>query len=151
MIKKGHCVLLPANSVSGYTNLHLSPLGVVLQQDSRQCTIVDCSYFGVNDKTVPLAPHKAMQFGRALPCLFRKIHEANPRFKSVYLSTGDIADGFYQIGLRTNDAIRLGVVFPSRPGVRQLITVSSVLPMGWKESPPAFCTATETVSDLANN
>ena len=24
------------------------------------------------------------------------------------------------------------------------------LPMGWKNSPPIFCTATETVADLAN-
>jgi len=151
MIKKGHWVLLPADALSQYTDLRLSPLGVVPQHDRRPRTIVDYSYFGVNDETLALAPHEAMQFGRALPRLLRKIHEANPRFGPVYLSTVDIADGFYRIGLRPDDALRLGVLFPSRKGERQLIAVPLVLPMGWKESPPAFCAATETVADLANN
>lgn len=151
MIKKGHWVLLPADALSHYTDLRLSPLGVVPQHDRRPRTIVDYSYFGVNDETIALAPHEAMQFGRALPRLLRKIHEANPRFGPVYLSTVDIADGFYRIGLRPDDALRLGVLFPTRHGERQLIAVPLVLPMGWKESPPSFCAATETVADLANN
>ena len=70
-----------------------------------------------------------MQFGRALPQLLRKIHEANPWFGPVYLSTVDIADGFFRIGLRPDDALRLGVLFPSREGERQLIAVPLVLPM----------------------
>ena len=151
MIKKGLWMLLPANSVSGYTNLHLSPLGVVPQQDSEPRIIADYSHLGVNDKTVPLAPHEATQFSRALPRLLRKFHETNPWFGPVYLSTIDIADGFYQIGLQPNNAIRLGVLFPSRFGKRQLIAVPLVVLMGWKELPPVFCTATETVVDLANN
>ena len=132
MIKKGHWVLLPADALSQYTDLRLSLLGVVPQHDRRPRTIVDYSYFGVNDETLALAPHEAMQFGRALPRLLRKIHEANPRFGPVYLSTVDIADGFYRIGLRPDDALRLGVLFPSRKGERQLIAVPLVLPMGWK-------------------
>jgi hypothetical protein len=31
-----------------------------------------------------------------------------------------------------------------------LNAVPMVLPMGWMESPPAFCTVTETIADLAN-
>ena len=31
-----------------------------------------------------------------------------------------------------------------------LIAVPMVLPMGWMESPPTFCTVTETIADLAN-
>ena len=31
-----------------------------------------------------------------------------------------------------------------------LIAVPMVLPMGWMESPPAFCTVTETIADLAD-
>ena len=83
--------------------------------------------------------------------MLQKIHEANPLFGPVYLSTLDIANEFYQIGLRLNNAILLGVLFPSRPGKQQLIAVPLVLQMGWKESPPAFCAATETVANLANN
>ena len=31
-----------------------------------------------------------------------------------------------------------------------MIAIPLTLPMGWKKSPPLFCTATETVADLAN-
>ena len=31
-----------------------------------------------------------------------------------------------------------------------MIAIPLTLPMGWKNSPPLFCTATETVADLAN-
>ena len=32
-----------------------------------------------------------------------------------------------------------------------LVAFPLVLPMGWKNTPPIFCTATETVTDLANH
>ena len=150
MIKKGHWVLLPADLIRRDPNLRLSPLGVVPQRDRRPRTISDYSYFGVNDDTVPMAYRSAMQFGRALPRLLQRIHESNPKFGPVYLSKIDIADGFYRIGLRPDGALRLGVLFPSRPNERQLIGIPLVLPMGWAESPPAFCSSTETVADLAN-
>ena len=31
-----------------------------------------------------------------------------------------------------------------------MVATLLILPMGWKNSPPLFCTATETVADLAN-
>ena len=150
MIKKGHWVLLPADLVRANRNLRLSPLGVVPQRERRPRTISDYSYFGVNDDTVPLAHQSAMQFGRTLPRILQRIHESNPKYGPVFLSKIDIADGFYRIGLRPADALRLGVLFPSRPHERQLIGIPLVLPMGWAESPPAFCSSTETVADLAN-
>jgi hypothetical protein len=151
MIKKGHWVLLPASDVLDTEELRLSPLGVVPQRERRPRTISDYSYFGVNDETLNLAPPEAMQFGKALQRILQTVHDANPRFGPVHLSTVDIADGFYRMNLRPQDALRLGVLFPSRPGERQLIGIPLVLPMGWTESPPAFCAATETVADLANN
>ena len=36
------------------------------------------------------------------------------------------------------------------PGETPLVAFPLVLPMGWTESPPYFCVATETVADLAN-
>lgn len=151
MIRKGHWVLLPAEDVIDIPELRLSPLGVVPQRERRPRTISDYSFFGVNADTVPLAPKEAMQFGKALPRILRQILDANPKFGPVYLSKIDIADGFYRLGLQPKDALRLGVIFPSRPGERQLIGIPLVLPMGWSESPPAFCAATETVADLANH
>ena len=150
MIKKGHWTLLPARLLIDQPDLRLSPLGVVPQRDRRPRTISDYSYFGVNEDTVPLAPQEAMQFGRALPRILQKIHDANPRFGPVQMAKIDIADGFYRIGIRPSDALKLAVLFPTRRGEEPLVGVPLTLPMGWKESPPAFCTATETAADLAN-
>ena len=151
MIKKGHWTLLPAQLLISHPDLRLSPLGVVPQRDRRPRTISDYSYWGINEDTLPLAPQEAMQFGRALQRLLQKIHDANPRYGPVYLSKVDIADGFYRIGVRAQDALKLAVLFPAREAGERLIGVPLTLPMGWKESPPAFCTATETVADLANS
>ena len=151
MIKKGHWTVLPARLLLDQPDLRLSPLGVVPQRDRRPRTISDYSYFGVNEDTVPLAPQEAMQFGRALQRILQRLHDANPRYGPVYLAKVDIADGFYRIGIRPADALKLAVLFPTRKGEEPLIAIPLTLPMGWKESPPAFCTATETVADLANH
>ena len=68
----------------------------------------------------------------------------------MYLSKIDVADAFYRVHLNPADSIRLGVLFPLEKGERQLIGFPLVLPMGWAESPPAFCAATETIADLTN-
>ena len=92
----------------------------------------------------------AMQYGRALDCLIREIVYADPALGYVYLLKADVSDGFYCIGLRPTDAPKLGLIFPSGKGEDQMLAIPLTLPMGWKNSPPLFCTATETVADLAN-
>ena len=44
-----------------------------------------------------------------------------------------------------------GSRFPSHLGSPPLVALPLVLPMGWTESPPYFCSATETIADLAND
>jgi hypothetical protein len=68
----------------------------------------------------------------------------------VYLSKIDIADRSYHIAIRPDDIPKLAIIFPNREGEEQLIGLPLVLSMGWKQSPPLFTTATETVADLAN-
>ena len=150
MLKKMQWTLLPADLVTGLQHLRLSPLGVVPQHDRRPRTIVDYTFHGVNDDTVPLAPLDAMQFGRALHRILSQILRADPRFGSVYLSKVDIADGFYRIWLLPRDIPKLGVTFPTLPGEPQLIAFPLTLPMGWVASAPYFCAATKTIADLAN-
>jgi hypothetical protein len=62
----------------------------------------------------------------------------------------DISDGFYRIALNVDDIPKLGVAFPSPPGHKPLVPFPLVLPMGWKNSPPIFSAATETIADLTN-
>ena len=68
----------------------------------------------------------------------------------MQLSKIDISNGFHRIGMCPTDAMRLAVLFPSQPGKEKLVGIPLTLPMGWAESPPAFCAVKEMVADLAN-
>ena len=152
MIEKGQWLVLPYKVVRDLLpNLRLSPPGVVPQRNRRPRWIGDYSWSGVNEDTVPLAPTHAMQFGNAIHRILRHLLLANPIHGPVSLSKFDIADGFYRIKLNARDIPTLGVVFPSKSVREPLVALPLVLPMGWVNSPPIFCAATETAADLANN
>ena len=151
MIEKGQWVVLPYSVAKHLPGLHLSPPGVVPQRERRPRWICDLSFYGINDDTLPIVPPEAMQFGHALDRYLRELILADPALGPVYLLKLDIADGFYRLALNIEDIPKLGVVFPTRPGQEPLVALPLVLPMGWKNSPPAFCVATETAADLAND
>ena len=150
-VEKGYWMVLPYRLVRDLPQLRLSPLGVVPQRERRPRLIVDYTFNGVNDDTVKLMPAEAMQFGRALERILYAIHHANPHHGPVYVAKTDLSDGFYRVPLSTSGVPKLGVILPRFPNEEQLVAFPLVLPMGWVESPPAFCAATETVADLANN
>ena len=91
-----------------------------------------------------------MQYGQALDCLIREIVYGDPALGYVYVLKADVSDGFYCIGLRPEDAPKLGLILPSGEEEEPMVAIPITLPMGWKNSPPLFCMATETVADLAN-
>ena len=91
-----------------------------------------------------------MQYGRALDRLIREIVYTDPALGYVYLLKADISEGFYRIGLRPEDAPKLGLIFPSGEEEEPMVAIPLTLPMGWKNSPTLFYTATKTVADLAN-
>ena len=150
MIAKGQWLVLPAHAVKDLPGLRLSPPGVIPQRDRRPRWICDYSWWGVNDDTLPLAAMESMQFGHALERILREILLSNPAFGPVQLMKVDISDGFYRIDVNVDDVPKLGVVFPTEDGEEPLVAFPLVLPMGWKNSPPIFSTATETITDIAN-
>jgi hypothetical protein len=150
MINKGQWVILPAKAVLHLPGLQLSPPGVVPQRSHCPHWICDCSWWGVNKDTLPLAVMEAMQFGWSLEQILHEILFANLAHGLVHMIKLDISDGFYLVGLNIDDIPKLGVVFPMLPGDKPLITFPLVLPMGWMNSPPVFLTATETIADIAN-
>lgn len=152
MIQKGQWVILPASVAKRLPGLRISPPGVVPQRGRRPRWICDYTWSGVNQDTLPLAALDAMQFGHALERILREILLANAAHGHVYMTKTDLSDGFYRVGVEPDDVPKLGVIFPSRPGQEEaLVALPLVLPMGWKNSPPIFSTATETVADLANS
>ena len=68
----------------------------------------------------------------------------------IYMMKCDLADGYYRLGLVVGDIPKLAVCFPSNQHDDPLIALPLVLPMGWRNSGPAFCAATETVADITN-
>jgi hypothetical protein len=91
-----------------------------------------------------------MQFGKALKRVLQHIMEADPRFGPVHLIKVDIANGFYRLWVNLHDIPKLAVAIPALDGKEALLALPLVLPMGWTESPPYFCTCMETVTDIAN-
>ena len=91
-----------------------------------------------------------MQCGRALDHLLHEIAFADPALGPVSILKADVPDGFYRIGIRPEDAPKLGLIFPSGANEEPMVATPLTLPMGWKNSPLLLCMATETVADLAN-
>jgi hypothetical protein len=153
-VQKGFWSILPWRLVKKYKRmlriLRISPMGVVPQRARRPRLIVDYSCFDLNRETLKLAPKEAMQFGKALERILAQIVAANPAHGPVQLIKVDIADGFYRVWLNLSDIPKLAVSIPSLKGEEPLLAFPLVLPMGWTESPPYFCAATETVTDVAN-
>ena len=88
--------------------------------------------------------------GRALDHLIREIVFVDPALGPVYILKSGVLDGFYCIGVRPEDAPKLGLIFPSGANKEPMVATPLTLPMGWKNSPPLLCTAMEMVADLAN-
>jgi hypothetical protein len=68
----------------------------------------------------------------------------------VYLCKIDVADGFYRVDLEAATAPTLAVILPQKEAEPPVVAIPLSLPMGWVESPPYFCAASETIADLAN-
>ena len=147
---QGFWTVLPFRVALHLQHLRLSPLGVFPQRNRRPRLIMDYTFSGVNDETVRLTPPQAMQFGKALHRILRKLVYAHPWYGPVWLAKIDIADGFYRIGLRPCDIPRLGVILPATGADKPLVALPLALPMGWVESPPYFTSVTETACDLLN-
>ena len=150
MVDRATWMVLPYHRLRELRQLRLSPMGVVPQHSRRPRPIVDYTFSGLNRDTLPLSPREAMQFGRALDRIITLVVHADPRFGPVRFIKLDIADGFYRVWLRIEDIPKLAVTIPSLPGEAPLVALPLALPMGWTQSPPAFCAVTETVADLAN-
>jgi len=150
MVDRATWLVLPYSKLRHLSRLRISPMGVVPQHERRPRPIVDYTFSGVNADTVGLAPHEAMQFGHTLERLLTQVVRANPKFGPVHFFKLDVADGFYRVWLRAEDVPILAVSIPALPGEPPLLALPLALPMGWTQSPPAFCAVTETIADHAN-
>ena len=149
MVEKGQWVVLPYSVAKRLPGIRPSLPGLKVEQDRRPLWLGDYSCFKTYAETLPVACLSAIQYGRALDRLLREIVFADPSLGYVYLVKADVSNGFYCIGLRPEDAPKLGLIFPKIADEEPMVATPLTLPICWKPS-PLFCTATETVADLAN-
>ena len=147
------------------THLKISPVALVPHKSRKFRTILDLSFNlrykgsiipSVNSSTTKQAPAEAMvQLGQ---CLQRIIHTMATNYDPHHpfaFAKIDIKDGFWRMMVSEQDAWNFCYVLPSLDPDQPLdqieIVVPSSLQMGWCESPPYFCAATETARDVIDN
>ena len=104
----------------------------------------------VNGNTVVTAPqHSMSQLGSVLPRLIESVARAPVEQGNMMFSKLDIKDGYWRMMVEYGKHLNFAYVLPDVAGARIRIVIPSALQMGWAESPPFFCAATETACDIA--
>ena len=142
-----------------YPKLKISPLAMIPHKSRKFRAILDLSFrlkvFGieipsVNEATEKLAPQHAMAFmGTTLKRIIEAIATSSTDEGDILFSKIDIKDGFWRLSVSEEDAWNFAYVLPAPPNQPIELVIPTALQMGWTESPPFFCAATETVRDLA--
>ena len=70
---------------------------------------------------------------------------------NILSSKMDIKDGFWRMVCEEGQELNIAYVLPNHLVQPPEIVVPSALQMGWVLSPPFFCTASETVHDVASS
>ena len=105
----------------------------------------------VNASTDASSAPFSMKFCACLPHLLQYIWEANAENGPLLPYKCDIPDGFHRCVLWTSDVGSFTYVVPPILGDTEIyICVDLFLPLGWVNSPPLFCSTSETDADLAN-
>ena len=92
-----------------------------------------------------------MCFGGAFLHILKQVLTADSRLGTVYLSKVDLADAYMSLWVRIEDFPSVTfLILKKTPRDTQLVGFHLSLSMGYINSDPYFCMATETVANLAN-
>ena len=140
--------------------LKISPVAMVPHSSRPYRAILDLSFPvrlnptgtvpSVNNTTVKTAPKGAIdQIGHVLPRLIHAFAAVEENAK-IFMAKWDIKDGFWRLDCEQGEEWNFAYVLPSSVGTDDIcLVVPTSLQMGWIESPPYFCTASETARDVA--
>ncbi len=67
----------------------------------------------------------------------------------ILMAKWDIQDGFWRLNCHKGEEWNFCYVWPQAPGEPRRLVVPNSLQMGWVESAPYFCAASETARDVA--
>ena len=103
----------------------------------------------MNEATTLEAPAGAIdQMGHSLQRIIHAFAEVNADAK-IFMAKFDIKDGFWRMDCQEGEEWNFAYVLPQREGEPIRLVVPTSLQMGWVESPPYFCAASETGRDVA--
>ena len=144
--------------------LKLSPIAMIPHKSRKFRAILDLSFTlraskeptaSVNDRTTKLAPAAAMnELGNVIKRILATIEDRRQEDPNVNFMFAklDIKDGFWRLVVNAEDAWNFCYVIPNTQATTNLdntkIVVPNSLQMGWCESPPFFCAASETGQDV---
>ncbi len=143
--------------------LKLSPVAMIPHKSRAFRCILDLSFDlkqtsspSVNDTTIKLAPPEAMdELGSALQRILCHLAACQTKNRPVLFAKLDIKDGFWRMVVSDEKAWNFCYIIPPlTPDVpidETDIVVPNSLQMGWCESPPFFCAASETARDIISD
>ena len=142
--------------------IKLSPVAMIPHKSRAFRGILDLSfhirallkkYKSVNETTNKLAHQEAMdELGSALKRIIAAVADGQIDNKKFMFSKLDIKDGFWRMVVSAEDAWNFCYIIPNDDPNASIddtrIVVPNALQMGWCESPPFFCAASETARDV---
>ncbi len=91
-----------------------------------------------------MVPQGALdQLGHALSRIIHAFANAKEHAK-IFMEKWDIEDGFWRMDCKAGEEFNFAYDLPQAAGKLIVLVVPTLLQMGWVESPPYFCAATET-------
>ena len=69
----------------------------------------------------------------------------------IFMAKWDITYGFWRLDAEEGAEWNFSYVLPQHPGEPIYLVIPTSLQMGWVESPPFFCAASETARDVAQD
>jgi hypothetical protein len=161
-VKVGQCKVVLWDDIKDDPppQLKISPLAMIPHKSRQFRAILDLSFKlrlkdgthlpSVNETTTLEAPAAAIdQMGHALQRIIHAFAETDEDAK-IFMAKYDIKDGFWRLDCQEGEEWNFSYVLPQEEGEpTRLVVVPTSLQMGWVESPPYFCAASETARDVA--
>ena len=161
-VKEGSCRLVNWDDIKDKfpKNLKISPLAAVPHKSRKYRMILDLSFqLLVNGKKLDsvntssdksLAKQEAMyELGNVIPRIIWAMALSKNETTPFMFSKVDLKDGYWRMAVSETDAWNFAYVLPGAgPTDPVQLVIPDALQMGWSESPPFFCAATETARDI---
>jgi hypothetical protein len=158
-IKRDWCYGTPSRTIP--QKLKISPIAAIPHKSKDFRSILDLSFrlrlknggvqTSVNKSTKETAPAGAIdQIGECLSRIIHAFAEADDDTK-IFMAKWDIKDGFWRMDCAAGKEWNFTYVLPQEEGEPLTLAVPTSLQMGWVESPPYFCAATETSRDISTD